>query len=33
VIALIYNRQRRHSGIQYKTLKRAFEDMNWKMAA
>ncbi len=32
-IEVFYNRQRRHSGIGYKTPKQAFEDMTWKMAA
>lgn len=32
-IEVFYNRQRRHSGIQYKTPQQAFEDMTWKMAA
>jgi putative transposase len=32
-IEVFYNRQRRHSGIQYKTPQQAFEDMAWKMAA
>ena len=32
-IEVFYIRQRRHSGIQYKTPQQAFEDMTWKMAA
>jgi transposase InsO family protein len=32
-IEVFYNRQRRHSGIGYKTPNQAFEDMTWKMAA
>ncbi len=32
-IEVFYNRQRRHSGVGYKTPKQAFEDMTWKMAA
>ena len=32
-IEVFYNRQRRHSGIGYKTPKQAFEDMTWKMTA
>jgi len=32
-IEVFYNRQRRHSGVGYKTLKQAFKDMTWKMAA
>ena len=32
-IEVFYNRQRRHSGIGYKTPQQAFEDMTWKMAA
>lgn len=32
-IEVFYNRQRRHSGVQYKTPHQAFEDMTWKMAA
>jgi putative transposase len=32
-IEVFYNRQRRHSGIGYKTPKQAFEDMTWKRAA
>ena len=32
-IEIFYNRQRRHSGIGYKTPQQAFEDMTWKMAA
>jgi putative transposase len=32
-IEVFYNRQRRHSGIGYKTLQQAFENMTWKMAA
>ena len=32
-IEVFYNRQRRHSGVGYKTPKQAFENMTWKMAA
>jgi transposase InsO family protein len=32
-IEVFYNRQRRHSCIQYKTPQQAFEDMTWKMVA
>ncbi|WIY24211.1 transposase [Parasedimentitalea psychrophila] len=32
-IEVFYNRQRRHSGIQYKTPLQAFEDTTMKMAA
>jgi putative transposase len=32
-IEVLYNRQRRHSGIGYPTPQQAFEGMIWKMAA
>ena len=32
-IEVVYNRQRRHSGIEYQTLQQAFENMTWKIAA
>ncbi len=32
-IEVFYNRQRRHSGIGYRTPQQAFEKMTWKMAA
>jgi len=32
-IEVFYNRQRRHSGIEYQTPQQAFENMTWKIAA
>lgn len=32
-IEVFYNRQRRHSGVDYKTPHQAFEHMTWKIAA
>jgi len=32
-IEVFYNRQRRHSAINYRTPQQAYKDMTWKMAA
>ena len=32
-IEVFYNRQRRHSAVNYQTPVQAFENMTWKMAA